>query len=111
MTIIDAIAWTLMAAALLRSLREARDEHERSVKLEHWLAAVMLNGTALALWNVSVGPLVAFQHWLIALGALCGLRVLLQSLRRHAGALRPLQRAVPTASAAFGLLWLYALRP
>ena len=111
MTIVDAIAWILMTAALLRGLREARDEHERSAKLEQWLVAVMLNGTALALWNVSAGPLAAFQHWLTALGALAALRFAAQAVRRHARTLRPLYRAAPTASAALGLLWLYTLRP
>jgi len=108
MTILDALAWLLMATALLRSLRPARDEHEQSLKLEHWLVAVMLNGTALALWNLGAGPLAACQHWLSALGVLLALRFAMQAVRQHAPALR--QRALPMASTVLGLLWIHVLR-
>ncbi|MFT4047658.1 MAG: hypothetical protein QM661_13330 [Solimonas sp.] len=109
MTIVDLIAWILMAAGLLRA-SEARDEYERSVALERWLVTVMLNGTALALWNVTAGPIAAFRHWLLALGVLTCLRLLLRTLRRQSVPPALLSRAAP-AAAALGPQGLYGRKP
>jgi hypothetical protein len=106
MLIINVIALSLMAAGLLTGLRDAHSEHEHSDGLEHWLAIALLNAAALALWNIAADPRYAVLHWLLAFTALLIARLLLQTFARHAPALRPLHRLVPTAGAALSLLWL-----